>query len=157
MRNGRKQSETPLQAVAQADAPRRLGRAKPGAAAVELANVGLMGLAFAVACIVPFELFLFAYAVLGPLHYATEISWLYDRRFFAPRKSDWLLLGGVCDLDRTGKSRRARRRGGSVAQCNSYRGRGNGRPAQGRPSRRDVLCVWGRVVFVLTGLPAMRW
>ena len=31
----------------------------------------------------PFELFLFSYAVLGPLHYLTEISWLHDRRYFA--------------------------------------------------------------------------
>ena len=32
---------------------------------------------------VPFELFLFSYAVLGPLHYLTEISWLHDRDYFA--------------------------------------------------------------------------
>ena len=30
----------------------------------------------------PFELFLFSYAVLGPLHYLTEISWLHDRKYF---------------------------------------------------------------------------
>ena len=47
-----------------------------------------MLVAFVVASLIPFELFLFAYAVLGPLHYATEISWLYDRRFFAPRRID---------------------------------------------------------------------
>ena len=30
----------------------------------------------------PFELLLGAYAFLGPAHYLTEISWLYDRKFF---------------------------------------------------------------------------
>ena len=45
----------------------------------------------------PFETLLLAYAVLGPLHYLTEISWLHDRRYFLPRKHDvWpLLLGGT--------------------------------------------------------------
>lgn len=43
----------------------------------------------------PFELFLFSYAVLGPLHYLTEISWLHDKNYFthAPRaERSWLLL-----------------------------------------------------------------
>lgn len=30
----------------------------------------------------PFELFLVSYAILGPLHYLTEISWLHDRKYF---------------------------------------------------------------------------
>ncbi len=65
-------------------------------AAVEYANIGLMIVALAVASAIPFELFLVAYAVLGPLHYATEISWLYDRRFFAPRRIDaFPLLAGA--------------------------------------------------------------
>ncbi len=66
--------------------------ANPKPATVEYINVGLMLLALAVASAIPFELFLFAYAVLGPLHYVTEISWLYDRQFFAPRRADALLL-----------------------------------------------------------------
>lgn len=34
-----------------------------------------------------------AYALLGPLHYLTEISWLKDRGFFSPRPG--LLVGGT--------------------------------------------------------------
>jgi hypothetical protein len=64
----------------------------PKPTTVEYINIGLMLLALIVASAIPFELFLFAYAVLGPLHYATEISWLYDRRFFAPRRTDALPL-----------------------------------------------------------------
>lgn len=40
----------------------------------------------------PFELFLFAYAILGPLHYLTEISWLHDRKYFSHGKKDYLWL-----------------------------------------------------------------
>ena len=42
-------------------------------------NIGLMMISVVVAFFVPFELFLFSYAVLGPAHYLTEISWLHER------------------------------------------------------------------------------
>ena len=48
-------------------------------------NSVLMVLSCAAAYVFPFELFLFSYAVLGPLHYLTEISWLHDRGYFARR------------------------------------------------------------------------
>ncbi|MFZ1592043.1 MAG: hypothetical protein WAT27_08150, partial [Chitinophagales bacterium] len=44
------------------------------------------------AFIIPFELFLFSYAVLGPLHYLTEISWLHKRQYFSPKKRDYIPL-----------------------------------------------------------------
>ena len=34
--------------------------------------------------LVPFELLLLSYVVLGPAHYFTEISWLHDRKYFLP-------------------------------------------------------------------------
>ena len=40
----------------------------------------------------PFEVFLFAYALLGPLHYLTEISWLHDRKYFTRGRNDYLVL-----------------------------------------------------------------
>ena len=58
-------------------------------------NIGLMGVACAVAFVIPFELFLFAYAVLGPAHYLTEISWLEKRKFFTQGKYDFWLLGAL--------------------------------------------------------------
>ncbi|HEY0615552.1 MAG TPA: hypothetical protein VGC96_12955 [Candidatus Elarobacter sp.] len=67
-------------------------------------NAGLMLLSCAFAFAVPFELFLFSYAVLGPLHYLTEISWLHDRKYFvggdAPARGPrpdrlWLALVAV--------------------------------------------------------------
>jgi hypothetical protein len=64
-------------------------------------NVGLVLLSCVAAYVYPFELFLLAYAVLGPLHYLTEISWLHDKKYFAPdgrTKSAWLLLVGATML-----------------------------------------------------------
>lgn len=55
-------------------------------------NIGLMLITAALAFIMPFETFLFAYAFLGPLHYLTEISWLHDRQYFSKGKYDFLVL-----------------------------------------------------------------
>ncbi len=48
------------------------------------------------AFVLPFEVFLLAYAVLGPLHYLTEISWLHDREYFLPERGDYLPLLVLC-------------------------------------------------------------
>ncbi|HEU4889465.1 MAG TPA: hypothetical protein VFV49_16390 [Thermoanaerobaculia bacterium] len=59
------------------------------------ANIGLMVVSCAAAVVAPFHVFLFAYAVLGPLHYLTEMSWLHDREFFTPSRFNrrgWLFL-----------------------------------------------------------------
>lgn len=60
-------------------------------------NSGLLLVALLFALAWPFETFLLAYAVLGPLHYLTEISWLHDRKYFLPRAGDravlWVGLG----------------------------------------------------------------
>ncbi len=65
---------------------------------VNYLNIGLMVLSLAAACVLPFEVFLFSYAVLGPLHYLTEISWLHDRRYFSPGRWDALVLLGFAFL-----------------------------------------------------------
>ncbi|MFT7590048.1 MAG: hypothetical protein ACI959_002270 [Limisphaerales bacterium] len=59
---------------------------------VDYINIALMLAACAVAFAIPFELFLFSYAVLGPLHYLTEISWLHKRNYFALKSKDWRIL-----------------------------------------------------------------
>jgi hypothetical protein len=69
----------------------------PPPAAADLArlnrlNIALMLGSAALACLVPFEMFLVAYAVLGPLHYLTQISWLRDRGFYTTGPRDWLPL-----------------------------------------------------------------
>ena len=59
-------------------------------------NIALMLLSCGAAYLIPLELFLFSYAVLGPLHYLTQISWLQKRGFFTRGKYDYLLLVGLC-------------------------------------------------------------
>ena len=59
---------------------------------INVLNIVLMLLSCAAAFIMPFEVFLFAYAFMGPLHYLTEISWLHDRQYFAKGKYDFLIL-----------------------------------------------------------------
>jgi hypothetical protein len=71
---------------------------------VNYLNIGLMIVSCLLSFQFPFELFLFSYAVLGPLHYLTEISWLHERKYFIegqPGKNSrrphngWLILVGV--------------------------------------------------------------
>jgi hypothetical protein len=57
---------------------------------VDAIHFGLMGAAAGLTYLVPFELLLLAYVVLGPAHYLTEISWLHDRKYFLPHR--WLAL-----------------------------------------------------------------
>jgi hypothetical protein len=72
--------------------------ARSSTAAVNYANIGLIFLSFAVALYLPFPLFLFAYAILGPAHYLTEISWLHKRHFFTKGSYDAWLLGGLATV-----------------------------------------------------------
>lgn len=65
---------------------------------VNYLNIALMMLSAALAFFFPFEAFLLAYAVLGPLHYLTEISWLHDRNYYTPGKHDGLFLTGISVL-----------------------------------------------------------
>ena len=73
----------------------RAPAAQPANDDVNWLNIGLMVVACAAAIIAPFHVFLFAYVVLGPLHYLTEISWLHDRKYFTRRnlaRRWWLAL-----------------------------------------------------------------
>jgi hypothetical protein len=58
---------------------------------IDLLNVGLIFVSLLAAFYIPFELFLFSYAVLGPLHYMTEMNWLKEKRFFI-QESKWAYL-----------------------------------------------------------------
>ncbi len=64
---------------------------------INLTNIILMVVSCVVSFLVPFELFLFSYAVLGPLHYLTEISWLHKSNYYTKGKYDflWLVLFGL--------------------------------------------------------------
>ena len=64
-------------------------------AGVNYLNIGLMVASLGAALALPFETFLFSYAVLGPLHYLTEMSWLHDRNYFVPRRSQVMPIAAL--------------------------------------------------------------
>lgn len=53
---------------------------------VEYLNTGLILLALVLGILLPFELFLLAYAFIGPLHYLSEINWLERKNFLMPER-----------------------------------------------------------------------
>ena len=70
---------------------------------VDKVNIGLMLISLVLAFIFPFEVFLFSYAVLGPLHYLTEISWLHQKNYFVPKvkkMSLWIfpIIAGILTI-----------------------------------------------------------
>jgi hypothetical protein len=50
---------------------------------IDSLNIALIAGACALAHWKPYGLLFFSYAVLGPAHYLTQISWLHDRRYFS--------------------------------------------------------------------------
>ena len=63
--------------------------------ATDAIHLGLMLAALGITYLVPFELLLLSYVVLGPAHYFTEISWLHDRKYFLPHRSVPMVLAAV--------------------------------------------------------------
>jgi hypothetical protein len=61
----------------------------------DLIHLTLMLAALGLTYLVPFELLLLSYVVLGPAHYFTEISWLHDRKYFLPHRSVPVVLALV--------------------------------------------------------------
>jgi hypothetical protein len=59
---------------------------------IDLLNIFLMVFSLILSLKIPFELFLFSYAVLGPLHYLTEINWLDQKKYFLQSKRDATVL-----------------------------------------------------------------
>lgn len=63
-----------------------------GTGKTDVINIGLIILAAVLALLLPFHLFLFVYAFLGPLHYLTEINWLHRRGYFTTHRRDYLWI-----------------------------------------------------------------
>ncbi|WP_291726947.1 hypothetical protein [Bernardetia sp.] len=59
---------------------------------IDKLHIALIFLACIVAYILPFELFLFSYVVLGPLHYLTELAWLHEKKYFSSSKVELLII-----------------------------------------------------------------
>lgn len=61
---------------------------------IDALNIVLIVVSLIVAIQLPFKLFVFSYAILGPLHYLTEINWLNQKNFFIrpTKKWSWIFL-----------------------------------------------------------------
>lgn len=59
-------------------------------------NTGLILFSCLLSFFIPFELFLFSYGILGPLHYLTEIGWLHKKNYFTKGKYDFVFLVATC-------------------------------------------------------------
>src|ERR1700720_2040252 len=62
------------------------GMASSSSSWLDCTHLALMLAALVLAFALPFELVVFSYAVLGPAHYLTEISWLHERSYFLPHR-----------------------------------------------------------------------
>lgn len=58
---------------------------------VDSLNTILMLLALLLAYFLPFDLFVISYAIIGPLHYLTEINWIRDNNYFVKSKY-WIYI-----------------------------------------------------------------
>ncbi|NHN27060.1 hypothetical protein FIA58_015355 [Flavobacterium jejuense] len=56
---------------------------------IDKLNTLLILISFVLAYIFPFELFIIVYAILGPLHYFTEINWIKEKNYFVTSKK-WI-------------------------------------------------------------------
>jgi len=59
-------------------------------------NTTLIVISCLISYVIPFELFLFSYGILGPLHYLTEIGWLHKKQYFTKGKYDFIFLIITC-------------------------------------------------------------
>src|ERR1700759_2897071 len=61
----------------------------------DIIHAGLLLASLALAYVLPFELLLLSYIILGPAHYYTEISWLHDRSYFMPTRAFAFVLAAA--------------------------------------------------------------
>lgn len=60
---------------------------------IDILNIILIFISLFLAIILPFKLFLWSYAILGPMHYLTEINWLKQKSFFIKQKNlIWIIF-----------------------------------------------------------------
>ncbi len=64
---------------------------------IDILNLGLVVLSFWLAREYPYGLFLFAYAILGPIHYLTEVNWIKEKKYFF-RSGPWPVVAVVCSV-----------------------------------------------------------
>lgn len=59
---------------------------------IDAINIGLVAISLTLAIYIPFKLFIFVYAFIGPLHYLTEITWLNNKSYFLKHHKSWIYV-----------------------------------------------------------------
>ena len=65
---------------------------------LDILNVFLIIFSLTIAIVFPFSWFLIAYAVIGPLHYLTEINWLNEKKYFIKTVNLPIVILIVCTI-----------------------------------------------------------
>ncbi|MDX2359362.1 MAG: hypothetical protein QNK23_01055 [Crocinitomicaceae bacterium] len=66
---------------------------------IDILNIGLILLSGILAFQFPLQLFIVVFAILGPLHYLTEINWLDKKDYFTNRKNrSWFWIGTIASI-----------------------------------------------------------
>ena len=66
---------------------------------IDSINIGLILVSAILSFHYPLEIFVFSFAILGPLHYLTEINWLDKKDYFTNNsKRIWLWIGTISSV-----------------------------------------------------------
>jgi hypothetical protein len=65
---------------------------------IDQVNILLIVLASSLACLFPIEVFLLSYAILGPLHYITELTWLDEKKYYTNSDDSIWIFAGIAVL-----------------------------------------------------------
>jgi hypothetical protein len=73
--------------------PRSKAMMKNVVSRAEILNIVALMVACVAAHVFPYALLIASYAILGPAHYLTQISWLHERRYFASTRGVLPVMG----------------------------------------------------------------
>lgn len=65
---------------------------------IELVNIALIPICLVLSYYLPFRVLIYSYAILGPVHYLTEINWLNENKYFTKSKKSSLWILGIITL-----------------------------------------------------------
>lgn len=62
---------------------------------IEIVNIALIPICLVLSYFLPFRVLIYSYAILGPIHYLTEINWLNENKYFSKSKKSSLWILGT--------------------------------------------------------------
>lgn len=65
---------------------------------IEIVNIALIPICLVLSYYLPFRVLIYSYAILGPIHYLTEINWLNENKYFSKSKKNSLGILSIITL-----------------------------------------------------------